>query len=125
MSSCCWRTWPIIIILARLLGIAAKRLGQPPVLGEILAGILLGPMFFHGTITKALFPASLISPLTALADIGLVLFMFVVGYEVDSSATRHGRPLTLLNTAARAARPSPRGVSGRPAGPPNMREPGA
>ena len=39
----------IIIILARLLGIAARRLGQPPVLGEILAGILLGPTFFHGT----------------------------------------------------------------------------
>jgi Kef-type K+ transport system membrane component KefB len=73
----------IIIILARLLGVAAKLLGQPPVLGEILAGILLGPTFFHGTITKALFPPSLISPLTALADLGLVLFMFVVGYEVD------------------------------------------
>jgi Kef-type K+ transport system membrane component KefB len=72
-----------IIILARLLGIAAKLLGQPPVLGEILAGILLGPTFFHGAITKTLFPAGLISPLTALADIGLVLFMFVVGYEVD------------------------------------------
>jgi Kef-type K+ transport system membrane component KefB len=73
----------IIIILARLLGTAAKLLSQPPVLGEILTGILLGPTFFHGTITKALFPASLISPLTALADLGLVLFMFVVGYEVD------------------------------------------
>jgi Kef-type K+ transport system membrane component KefB len=73
----------IIIILARLLGILAKRLGQPPVLGEILVGILLGPTFFHGRITKALFPLSLIPPLTALADIGLVLFMFVVGYEVD------------------------------------------
>src|SRR6516165_10165672 len=73
----------IIIILARLLGIAAKRLGQPPVLGEILVGILLGPTFFHGRITHALFPSSLYSPLTALADIGLVLFMFVVGYEVD------------------------------------------
>ena len=72
-----------IIIAARLLGMAAKLLGQPPVLGEILAGILLGPTFFHGTITKALFPTSLIPPLTALADIGLVLFMFVVGYEVD------------------------------------------
>jgi len=72
-----------IIILARLLGTAAKLLGQPPVLGEILAGILLGPTFFHGAITKALFPTSLIPPLTALADIGLVLFMFVVGYEVD------------------------------------------
>jgi Kef-type K+ transport system membrane component KefB len=73
----------IVIILARLLGTAAKLLGQPAVLGEILAGILLGPTFFHAAITKALFPTSLISPLTALADIGLVLFMFVVGYEVD------------------------------------------
>jgi Kef-type K+ transport system membrane component KefB len=73
----------IVIILARLLGAAAKLLGQPAVLGEILAGILLGPTFFHAAITKALFPTSLIPPLTALADIGLVLFMFVVGYEVD------------------------------------------
>lgn len=73
----------IVIILARLLGVAAKRLGQPPVLGEILAGILLGPTFLHGRITATLFPAALISPLTALADIGLVLFMFVVGYELD------------------------------------------
>jgi Kef-type K+ transport system membrane component KefB len=73
----------IIIILARLLGTLAKRLGQPPVLGEILVGIVLGPTFFHGKVTTALFPPSLIPPLTALADIGLVLFMFVVGYEVD------------------------------------------
>jgi Kef-type K+ transport system membrane component KefB len=72
-----------IIILARLLGNLAKFLGQPPVLGEILAGILLGPTFFHGTITKTLFPPGVIPPLTALADLGLVLFMFVVGYEVD------------------------------------------
>ncbi len=73
----------IIIILARLLGTLAKRIGQPPVLGEILIGILLGPTFFHGHLTKTLFPTGLIAPLTALADIGLVFFMFVVGYEVD------------------------------------------
>jgi Kef-type K+ transport system membrane component KefB len=73
----------IVIILARLLGAAAKRIGQPPVLGEILVGILLGPTFLHGRITATLFPAALIPPLTALADIGLVLFMFVVGYELD------------------------------------------
>ena len=73
----------IVIILARLLGALARRLGQPPVLGEILVGILLGPTFFHARITNALFPPSVIPPLTALADIGLVLFMFVVGYEVD------------------------------------------
>src|SRR5215472_1130343 len=73
----------LIIILARLLGAAAKRIGQPPVLGEIVAGILLGPTLFGGAITKALFPHPLIAPLTAIANIGLLLFMFVVGYEVD------------------------------------------
>ena len=78
----------LIIILARLLGEAARRLGQPPVLGEIVAGILLGPTLFSGWITNHLFPPDLIPPLTAIANIGLVLFMFVVGYEVDLALVR-------------------------------------
>jgi len=45
----------LIIILARLFGALAKRIGQPPVLGEIVAGIMLGPTLFAGAITKALF----------------------------------------------------------------------
>jgi len=73
----------LIILLARLLGAAAKRIGQPPVLGEIIAGILLGPTLWHGAITTTLFPAAVKLPLGALANLGLVLFMFVVGYEVD------------------------------------------
>lgn len=78
----------LIIILARLFGAAAKRIGQPPVLGEIIAGVLLGPTLFSGAITKALFPHSMIAPLTAIANVGLVLFMFVVGYEVDLGLVR-------------------------------------
>lgn len=78
----------LIIILARLFGIVAKWLGQPPVLGEIVAGILLGPTLFGGAITRALFPTSMIAPLTAIADVGLALFMFVVGYEVDLGLVR-------------------------------------
>ena len=41
---------------------AAKRLGQPPVLGEIIVGILLGPALFHGKITATLFPITLRPP---------------------------------------------------------------
>jgi Kef-type K+ transport system membrane component KefB len=78
----------LIMVLARLFGIAAKRIGQPPVIGEIIAGILLGPTLFSGWITRHLFPAPVIPPLTALADIGLLLFMFVVGYEVDLALVR-------------------------------------
>jgi Kef-type K+ transport system membrane component KefB len=73
----------IIILLARLLGIAAKRLGQPPVLGEIVAGILLGPTLFGGKITDALFPITLRPALSALATLGVVIFMFAVGYQFD------------------------------------------
>jgi Kef-type K+ transport system membrane component KefB len=73
----------VIILLARLLGMAAKRLGQPPVLGEVIAGILLGPTLFHGRITTTLFPSTLRPPLTALADLGVVMFMFAVGYLLD------------------------------------------
>ena len=80
----------IIILLARLLGIAAKRLGQPPVLGEIIAGILLGPTLFHGKITATLFPITLRPALSALANLGVVMFMFVVGYELDLRL--HPRP---------------------------------
>ncbi len=73
----------IIILLARLLGMAASRLGQPPVLGEIIAGILLGPTLFHGKITATLFPLTLRPPLSALANLGVVMFMFAVGYLLD------------------------------------------
>src|SRR5215471_8020531 len=70
----------LIIILARLLGMAAKRIGQPPVLGEIVAGILLGPTIW-GTYSLKLFPNTtaypLVTALTAIATQGLALFMFV------------------------------------------------
>ena len=73
----------LILVLARLLGAAARAVGQPAVVGEILAGILLGPTLFHGAIKRHLFPPDLIPSLTAVADLGLVLFMFIVGYELD------------------------------------------
>ena len=89
----------IIILLARLLGMAAKRLGQPPVLGEIIAGILLGPTLFHGKITATLFPLTLRSPLSALANLGVVMFMFAVGYELDLRLLR-GRERVAASVSA-------------------------
>ncbi|PZS28372.1 MAG: cation/H(+) antiporter [Pseudonocardiales bacterium] len=75
----------LILVLARVLGATARRFGQPPVLGEILAGILLGPTLFSGAITRHLFPMELRPPLVAVASLGLVLFMFIVGYELDGA----------------------------------------
>ncbi len=79
----------IIILLARLLGALAKRLGQPPVVGEIVAGILLGPTFFGTHLVNNLFPTAEVRPaLGGLANVGLALFMFIVGYELDHTLIR-------------------------------------
>ncbi|OEU98262.1 MULTISPECIES: hypothetical protein [Streptomyces] len=64
-----------VLVLGRLLGAAARRLGQPPVVGELLAGVLLGPTLFDGAAARFLFPADIRPLLAALADLGLVLFI--------------------------------------------------
>jgi Kef-type K+ transport system membrane component KefB len=72
-----------ILVLARLLGTIAARLGQPPVIGEIVAGLAMGPTLFHGQIASTLFPTEIRPLLTALANVGLALFMFIVGSELE------------------------------------------
>jgi Kef-type K+ transport system membrane component KefB len=76
----------VILAVCRLMHELCERIGQPPVIGEIIAGLLLGPSLF-GWLAPALFaklfpPASL-PALNALSQIGLVLFMFLVGLHLD------------------------------------------
>src|SRR3954447_2711250 len=81
----------VIMVLARLVGRLAVRLGQPAVIGEIIAGILLGPTLLGalpGNLDMLLFPADVRPFLNVLAQLGLVLFMFLVGLEVDLSFIR-------------------------------------
>lgn len=84
----------VILGVARLLALLLRRIGQPPVIGEMLAGILLGPMLF-GAIAPAaqtwLFAPESLVALGGLSQIGLVLFMFIVGAElrVPAGARRH------------------------------------
>ncbi len=78
-------TLAIIIVLARVFGAVARRLGQPAVLGELTAGILAGPTLLSADIRGMLFPASIGTALAALANVALVLFMFCVGLELDQS----------------------------------------
>jgi Kef-type K+ transport system membrane component KefB len=78
----------VIVVLARLFGALARRLGQPPVIGEVLAGILVGPTLFDGAIADSLFPADTRPLLAALANVGVALFMFVVGLELDRTLLR-------------------------------------
>lgn len=78
----------LIIVVARVVGRLAKALGQPSVIGEIVAGVLLGPTLFHGAVADTLFPGEVRPYLGALANLGLVLLMFVVGLEFDFGRLR-------------------------------------
>lgn len=75
-----------IIIVARFFGWIFKKIGQPSVIGEIIAGIFLGPsvvgMYFP-EFSSALFPVESLGNLQFLSQIGLILFMFVIGMELD------------------------------------------
>lgn len=76
----------MIILTARIFGWFFKRIGQPTVIGEIIAGIVLGPslvgMYFP-EFSAALFPEESLGNLKFLSQIGLILFMFVIGMELD------------------------------------------
>lgn len=75
-----------IILVARVFGMLFKKINQPSVIGEIIAGIMLGPSFlgsYFPEISGFLFPAASLANLQFLSQIGLILFMFVVGMELD------------------------------------------
>jgi Kef-type K+ transport system membrane component KefB len=79
----------VIIACARFAGFLFKKIGQPAVIGEIVAGIILGPSvlgFFFPGINHFLFPAASLSTLNFLSQIGLILFMFIIGMEIDLKA---------------------------------------
>jgi Kef-type K+ transport system membrane component KefB len=76
----------VIVLATRCVGSLFVRMGQPSVIGEMLAGILLGPSLLGwlspGTL-GFLFPASSMGPLKMLSQIGVILFMFLVGMDLD------------------------------------------
>ena len=75
-----------IIIVARFFGWIFKKIGQPSVIGEIIAGIFLGPSLvglYFPEFSAALFPPESLGNLQFLSQIGLILFMFVIGMELD------------------------------------------
>ncbi len=81
----------IIIVAARLLGWLMIKIGQPTVIGEIVAGVLLGPSllgWLFPSFSSFVFPPASIANLQFLSQIGLILFMFVIGMELDIDALK-------------------------------------
>ncbi len=81
----------VILALARVTGYVFRRLRQPQVMGEMVAGVLLGPSLLGWMIpglSQVLFPADSLGSLNALSQFGLLLFMFLVGLELDGKILR-------------------------------------
>ena len=75
-----------IVLVARIFGWIFRKIGQPSVIGEIIAGIVLGPSLFglyFPDMKEALFPLASLGNLQLLSQIGLILFMFIIGIELD------------------------------------------
>jgi Kef-type K+ transport system membrane component KefB len=89
----------VIVAACKLAGLVAERVGQPPVVGELAAGILLGPSAL-GAIAPAvrnwLIPAGVLPQLDVLAQFGVVLFVFLVGLEFKYRAIRGNGRLAVV-----------------------------
>ncbi len=81
----------IVIGLSRLVGLAFRRINQPLVIGEIVAGIMLGPSLFGWVapeLSATLFPAQTIPFLNVLSQVGLIFFMFLDRAGVKSQVPK-------------------------------------
>ncbi|NIG51881.1 cation:proton antiporter [Chitinophaga sp. Cy-1792] len=82
----------VIMLAARVFGKLANKIGQPSVVGETIAGILLGPSLLGWvapSFSGFLFPSDSLKSLQFLSQIGLAFFMFIVGMEVDLSKIKN------------------------------------
>jgi Kef-type K+ transport system membrane component KefB len=94
----------VVMLFARLCGSLMPRVGQPRVMGEVLAGILLGPSLFGALdphLQAKIFAPDIIPYINVAANLGLIFYMFLIGMEVDVGLLRGRMRATLLisNTA--------------------------
>src|SRR5262245_61598551 len=102
-----------VILVGRLFAVLLKRLGQPPVIGEVMAGIALGPSLFiwFGYDASPLLPREVAPYLAIIAQLGVILYMFLVGVEFNADAFRKVARTAALVSLASLAVPFAAGVA--------------
>lgn len=76
----------IVLIVCRIIGYVATKVGQPRVMGEVIAGLVLGPSLLGAISANAqatFFPSDTLAGIGVVANLGLIFYMFLVGLEVD------------------------------------------
>jgi Kef-type K+ transport system membrane component KefB len=92
-----------VVIAARGVGLLFRRIGQPQVVGEMAAGILLGPSFLGWiapAVSARLFPADSLGFLNSISQVGLLVFMFLVGLELNPRLLRGRGPTAVVTSHA-------------------------
>ena len=93
----------VILATCRVVGAIAPRVGQPPVMSEMVAGVMLGPSVFGALLPgwhAALFPRPSMTIIFAIAQLGLAMYMFLVGVEFRGNLIRQRVPSALSVSVA-------------------------
>src|SRR5262245_4073359 len=97
-----------VVVTGRLLGVLFRRLGQPPVIGEVMGGILLGPSLLGRVapgVADYVLPPSVAPYLGVVAQLGVILYMFLIGLELNGSALRERAHTTVAISHASIVAP--------------------
>ncbi len=87
-----------VIVAGQLIGRIFAFVGQPPVIGEVLAGILLGPSLLGPKISAVVLPPDIAPFLQVIAQLGVILYMFMVGLDLNAGLIK-GRAHSLVATS--------------------------
>ena len=104
----------VIVLSSKLLASLMGKIGQPLVIGEIIAGILLGPSVlghFWPQVSNFIFQADSLPNLNFLSQLGLILFMFIIGLELDIHLLKHRAHTAIVVSHASIIIPFAMGVS--------------
>ena len=104
----------VVIIVARLMGALFKHLDQPAVIGEVVGGIMLGPSLFGRIAPEAaafVLPADAAPFLSIISQLGVILYMFLVGLELDLAVLRTKARITIAISNAGIIVPFALGVA--------------
>ncbi len=103
-----------LLLVAKGAGALLKRFGQPAVIGEMAAGLMMGPLVLGSLLPQlhgALFPAASLAPLGLLSQLGVLMFLLVAGAELDLAALRGRRRFAFTVSHAGIAVPFMLGVA--------------